>query len=307
MSSEQCEIGILFADVAGSTRLYETLGDSAAHAKVEACLELVAQAVLEAGGTIVKRIGDEIMAALPSATAVVTSAIEIQRKVELRHGSERKEEPELCIRIGFHFGPALKDGADFFGDTVNLAARMVSLARGRQIITTARCAERLEPLHRLMLRSLGWVPIRGKADGIEVAEVLWERELTGMGTVLLKGLSSTARCPELVLVHHGRKWLFDESVHAVSMGRDPHCDLVIEDRRASRNQALIERRSPNWVIVDHSTNGTRVTFKSGDEVELHHAELILHGEGHLAFGHSEQDANAEIVQFALNRRARITH
>ena len=64
MSSEPCEIAILFADVAGSTRLYESLGDSAAHARVEACLDLVTAAVLEAGGTIVKRIGDEIMGRL---------------------------------------------------------------------------------------------------------------------------------------------------------------------------------------------------------------------------------------------------
>jgi adenylate cyclase len=160
-----------------------------------------------------------------------------------------------------------------------------------------------------MLRSLGRVPIKGKADGIAVAEVQWETGPAGSGTLWPMDRAAgggVAKCKDLVLVHHGRKWLFDESVQTVSLGRHPTCDLVIEDRRASRNQAVIERRNPNWVIVDHSTNGTHVVFASGDDVHLHHSELILHGKGHLAFGPSDDEAEPEVVKFSLKNRPAIT-
>jgi hypothetical protein len=247
------------------------------------------------------------MAALPSVPTAFAAAVDMQRKVEARYQSVPQDEPKLCIRVGLHFGPALKDGADFFGETVNVAARMVAVASGRQIITTERCAGMIQPPQPALLRSLGRVPIKGKADGVAIAEVLWETGPTDSGTLwpMARPGDGAARCKDLILIHHGKKWLFDQSVQTVSLGRQPTCDLVIEDRRASRNQAVIERRNPNWVIVDHSTNGTHVVFASGDDVHLHHAELILHGRGHLAFGHVEGGAELEVVEFSLSDRSAV--
>ena len=301
MSSEPCQIGILFADIAGSTRLYETLGDSAAHAKIETCLTLVSEAVLEAGGMVVKRIGDEIMAAFPSATATFSSAVAMQRKIEALAVPGLPQEAELCIRVGFHFGPALKESGDFFGDTVNVAARMVSIAKGRQIITTAQCVELLEPSQLHMTRDLDQVPVRGKAEGVRVAEVLWREESTDARTLwnARRVGHVPPSCKRLKLAHHGREWVFDGTQQSVSLGREAGNDVVIEDHRVSRRHATIERRNVNWVMIDHSTNGTLVTFARGDNLLLRHAELILHGTGQVSFGHAGSNAEAEVVRFAL--------
>jgi adenylate cyclase len=304
MHREPCQIGILFADVAGSTRLYERLGDSAAHAAIDSCLGLVAGAVRDARGDIVKRIGDEIMAAFSSPGAMFDAAVAMQRSVHSLGRPVPEDGIEICIRVGFHFGPALRQEADFFGDTVNVAARMVGIAQRRQIITTTECARLIDPLQQGMTRTLDRLSIKGKAEQVEVVEVLWETDNVAAQTLWTPGRSTrvTPGSRNLVLSYQERQWIFGAPQEAVSVGRDPHNDVVIDDHRASRRHATIERRHPNWVVVDHSTNGTFVMFARGDHLLLRHAELILHGTGRLAFGHSavHADADAHLVQFALS-------
>jgi pSer/pThr/pTyr-binding forkhead associated (FHA) protein len=280
------------------------LGDSAAQAAVNACLSLVAGVVRKARGDVVKRIGDEIMAAFSSPGAMFDAAVAMQRTL---HSPERElpeDGTQICIRVGFHFGPALAQDADFFGDTVNVAARMVGLAKGRQIITTMECARMIEPLQQGMTRTLDRVSVKGKAEEIEVVEVLWEAEDDEARTLWTsRGINRPSPgSRNLILSYQQRQCIFGASKEAVSVGRDPHNDVVIEDHRVSRRHATIERRNPNWVIVDHSTNGTCVLFARGDHLLLRHAELILHGTGRFAFGHSAPDADNDphLVQFALS-------
>src|SRR5512144_2909400 len=130
----------MFADVAGSTRLYETLGDEAALAAVNQCLADVREASAAYSGRIVQTIGDEAMALFPTADLAAEAAREIQRRIARRApvGSQR-----LALRIGMHSGPAIHADGDVFGDSVNLAARMVGLAKAGQVILSASAAHAL--------------------------------------------------------------------------------------------------------------------------------------------------------------------
>ena len=129
MGAAEQTLAVLFADVAGSTRLYEQLGDAKALSTIDQCLALVRDASAGHGGRIVKTIGDEAMVVFPTADQAVIAAGEIQLRMnELADESNVR----VALRIGVHCGAAIEaqDG-DVFGDSVNVAARMVGARQER--------------------------------------------------------------------------------------------------------------------------------------------------------------------------------
>ena len=121
-----CEVGILFGDVVGSTRLYEQMGDAAALAIISECNQMMEQTVGAHDGQVVKTIGDEVMAAFTRPENMLDAAIAMQEQagnLRLRDGVRS------CLRVGFHFGPALCDKSDYFGETVNTAALLARIAK----------------------------------------------------------------------------------------------------------------------------------------------------------------------------------
>ena len=135
MAPKTKNIGIMFADVAGSTQLFEILGDDKARSTIAETLELLTNVINAHNGTVIKTIGDEVMCTFPEADDSANAATEMQETLEDAN-EMRDEGPEIKVRIGMHFGPALLEGGDVFGDAVNVAARMAAQAKGGQIITT---------------------------------------------------------------------------------------------------------------------------------------------------------------------------
>src|SRR5438093_1449564 len=115
------ERAILFADVSGSTALYELLGDKPAAKAIEACLNELRGVVANREGQVVKTIGDEIMVVFGNGEAACDAAREMQQRVIALPPSAGVK---LAIRIGFHFGLVLEDKGDFWGDGVNTASRL---------------------------------------------------------------------------------------------------------------------------------------------------------------------------------------
>ena len=121
MAEEASEAAVLFADVSGSTKLYESAGNAVAHAAVESCVNLMKLKTQAAKGRVIKTIGDEVMSAFNSADDAADAAIEMQLAIsELPPVGNTT----LGIRIGFNFGPVVNRDGDVFGDAVNLAARL---------------------------------------------------------------------------------------------------------------------------------------------------------------------------------------
>ena len=150
---------VLFADVSGSTRLYEKLGDKEALHAVERCINRMTRATEQFKGRVIKTIGDEVMAVFDSAEAGMDAASSMQQRVD---DLPPVRGIKLAIRVGFHFGPAIEEAKDVFGDTVNTAARMAGLAKAGQIITTADSVAALPALLRIAqrLRGVGRQAIR---------------------------------------------------------------------------------------------------------------------------------------------------
>jgi len=285
------ELAVLFADVSGSTRLYEKLGNARALECIGLCLKIMSEAALGCGGRVVKTIGDEVMCAFPSARAATQAAAEMQARVEMQ---EPVSGHRLQIRIGLQFGAVLEEGQDVFGDCVNVAARMVKLANPSQIIAAGECVKALGSPSTIRTRPLDTLPVKGREQEIEVYEILWRQseELTIMAT----RAASTARA-RLRLRHGGKETILGMERDLIRFGRDNSSDVVIADRKASREHARIERRRDKFVLIDISSNGTFVTFHGEPEKTLKREEIVLHGRGSISFGHPYSADPTEVAAF----------
>jgi adenylate cyclase len=135
VAEQKANMAVLFADVSDSTRLYESLGDTAAFGGVRGVIGSLKSVSGAFGGRVVKTIGDGLMCVFPDADSAASAAAEMQLAIAQRPPLERGK--KLTIRVGFHVGPVIQEGDDVFGDSVNVAARMASLALPGQAITTA--------------------------------------------------------------------------------------------------------------------------------------------------------------------------
>jgi len=125
---------MLFTDLKGSTQLYERIGDLRAFDLVRKHFDVLRGIVIEHGGAVVKTIGDAVMATFHSPANAVAAAIAMHDRIE-RVGSG-----ELLLKIGAHDGACiavdLNERLDYFGQTVNIAARVQALADAGEIVVT---------------------------------------------------------------------------------------------------------------------------------------------------------------------------
>ncbi len=289
-------LAVLFADVVGSTKLYDTLGDTTAKHMIDECLAVLRAVVLQYGGRVIKTIGDEIMCVLPNADAGCLAATDMHHKITaLPEVSQVKR----SVRIGFHFGPVIEENNDVFGDTVNVAARMAGLAKSAQIITTGATVACMSHMLQLSTRKIAALSVKGKGEDVAVSEVIWQGgdELT----MTTSSLAFTSKVVSLRLDHctQDRAWVVDSAHASIVLGRDVNCDIVIADRNASRQHARIECRRDKFFLVDQSTNGTAVVIADEPEVLLRREEIMLRGKGRIAFGHSVHVPDSEFVSFAI--------
>jgi class 3 adenylate cyclase len=297
MTSTSRNLAILFADVSGSTSLYEKLGDRAALKAVESVVDLLKRTVAAYRGQVVKTIGDEVMAAFADADTALQAASDMQTRVT---GLAPFGETRLAIRVGFHFGAVLEESNDYFGDAVNTAARMAGLAKAGQIITTGVTVQALSPLLRESTREVAAIAVKGKQGEVQVCEVLWQ---TGEDVTMLASKGAQASTEAVLRLAHGiRELVMDSALTTVEIGRDTFHHIPITDKMASRLHGRIERRADKFYYVDLSTNGSFVTVEGDVETVLRRDQVMLRGRGTITFGHSATDPGAELLRFVCEFR-----
>jgi adenylate cyclase len=130
-------IALLFSDLQGSTHMYEGIGDAAAYSRVNRHFDFIRQAVVRAGGTVVKTMGDGVMCAFPVLDDALEAAIGMQEQVAA-WCREQDIDPPLTLKLGVHTGPVIattaNDRLDYFGRTVNIAARLGDQSRGHDVV-----------------------------------------------------------------------------------------------------------------------------------------------------------------------------
>ncbi len=285
---------ILFADISGSTRLYETLGDALARQRVADCLSVLTEAIQQCGGTVIKTIGDEVMSTFPSAEVGVRAACAMQEALAERAALSKTP---LTIRVGLHYGPALIEAGDVFGDVVNLAARIVGLAKANQILTSRQTVDSLPETMRTMTRHVDRAPLKGKQEETDIYEVIWrEDELTRMEGPSLSPLPTTSGT-RLSLRFRGKELEVNQNHSAITLGRGQENDLVIADEFASRLHARIEFRRGKFVLLDQSTNGTFVATHGEKPLYLHREEYLLQGTGAISLGRPLEGEPPTVIHF----------
>ena len=285
---------VLFADICDSTWLFEKYGDWRARQLESRVIATLTARTAEYGGTLIKTIGDEIMSCFADAEKAVSSACEMQAAV--------KDDPSLlefgiAIKIGLHHGPVLVDDGDLFGDAVNVAARMVSLARPDQIITTAETIACLPVDAQERTRSLGRSRIRGKRDEMQIIEVIWQESATL--TQLLSGghPEEVQLFARLIIEYRGASIEVVANAERFSVGRGPRNDLIVDQDLVSRQHAVIEFRQGKFILVDASTNGTHVLLENGARFFVQREEFTLHDRGIICLGQAVTIGDPDLIHY----------
>ncbi|MEO8460116.1 MAG: adenylate/guanylate cyclase domain-containing protein [Dokdonella sp.] len=294
--TEQRTLTILFADVSGSTKLFETLGDVRARDIIAATLRALLDVAQGHGGRLIKTIGDEIMCTFPSALQGLLAATDMQRRVK---SDAKLARENIGIRIGLHHGDVLAEDGDVFGDAVNVAGRMSTLARRDQIVASAATASGITHAIGLRVRSLGGAHVAGKALPIEIVDVLWQ-EGTADVTTVQRVISGDETAPERarLRVRHGdQSYELDAVTPCFTLGRDPGNSLVIEADWVSRLHAALEWKRGYFTLSDRSTNGTWLRIGDDDELHVHRDEVHLRKSGTISLGRAYQPDSPDTLRF----------
>jgi adenylate cyclase len=297
MSLRVENLAILFADICGSTALYEKLGDDLARRMISRCINTMAGEIPVYQGTLIKTIGDEIMVTFPNAEAAFHAACAMQLAVENDRPSDAAP---LRIRIGFNFGEAIQESDDVFGNTVNVAARVAAITRAGQILTTQAVFNALPPVLQNKLRHIMRAEFKGKQEYQEIYVVITEQEDT-LSTRL--GVPAYRKSPdnsdEMILRYRDQSLKVNKERRSVALGRGETSDIVVQNDFASRLHFYIELRFGKFIIVDQSTNGTYIRFSDGNVAHITREEIPLHGNGSISLGQSFAENPAEVVEFSI--------
>jgi len=290
-------LAILFADIAKSTHIYETLGDKTAKSLIDACISVLSEVTVKYQGIVIKTIGDEIMCTFPTANDAVEAAVKMHQSLDDMPFPENPDYSSPNIYVGFQFGKVIREGGDVFGDAVNLASRMVTLAKQRQIITTEGTVKLLSKERQMTARCIDQTTVKGKSGGIRIFEVIWEEhDLTVMATTSQEIAIIQNR---LELTFQGQSIKLDENRPSATLGRQGHNDVVVSDSRVSRSHARIEYNRGKFTLIDQSSNGTMVRTQDKKSILLKREEIQLLGTGIIGLGRDVTPESETTVHFAV--------
>jgi adenylate cyclase len=291
------ELAILFADVVGSTRLFEVMGDMRARDMVSICIDVMRTATEQHHGTVIKTIGDEVMATFPTADDALNAAGQMQKQIGA-HSELKVDGQPVSIRIGCHYGPVVLEARDVFGASVHTANRMTSQAKAGQIITTAATVERLSPEWRASVRQIDVAAIRGQGAEVALYEVLWQTEDV---TSMLPAIALTARDQRrnlrMRIKVEDRDYMVDEQRPQVVIGRADESDVVVRGNLISRIHARIEFNRNRFTLTDQSTNGTFLQINGQEETFVRRDSVQVKGEGMIGLGRVPDADSPQTIRF----------
>jgi adenylate cyclase len=297
MAKENITLAILFADIAKSTHLYETLGNKKAQLLIGACLSLLSTITLKHQGIVIKTIGDEIMCTFPAADNAVEAAIEMNRELEQLIIGDLPGVVPPNIYVGIQYGPVIREENDVFGDAVNVASRMVSMAKQRQIVSTEETIKVIKSEHQSSARIIDKTTVKGKSGEMNIYEVIWEQQ---DATVMIDDSLDTLKIEsKMELTFQGQILEVDQNRPSVTLGRQAHNDVVVNDGRVSRSHARIEYRRGKFMLIDQSTNGTFALIQKKKNITLRRDEATLLGSGIIGLGREVTEDSPVAIHYSI--------
>ncbi len=293
---------VVFADLVGSTGIFERLGDETAGRFVTQLTTALSKTFEEHNGRVVKLLGDGIFTVFQNEMDAVASCIAIQIRLKEKPVYPGGEGKPVQMQMGVESGEVVEIEGDCYGDAVNSAARLADLAGADQILTTVRVRDLLPAMHQAQTRSLGPIYLRGKAEATEIFRVDWhveerDTEATVMGVSMFK---ATGKDSLLELSVGGQTLRLEPRGEKLTLGRSATASLTLNDGRVSRVHATVEWRGGHFILGDASSFGTWVYMGNQTEpVVLRRTECYLVGQGQISLGCEREAEDAPVVVFSV--------
>ena len=301
---------VLFADLRGSTSMYETLGNTDATAVVTQSIALLARIVGFHQGRVVKTLGDGLMAMFTSPESAVAAADEMHESLE-RIGAPgdggvaiHARLVPLKLQVGLACGEVIEMSGDVFGDAVNVAARLIDHAGDNETLVTANVLDGLQDTERARFRSLDKMQLRGRVEPVHVHLLEAMRRFGDTAATAFGDIAPTAEPEGIRLIWADVNRVYAGTSLPVVLGRSPQATYIIDDTRVSRSHARIVWHGGTFQLTDLSYNGTYVRFDHDPEViSLRRGSCTLHGSGVIGLGAPPTDAASPSVRFEIMRFA----
>ncbi len=197
-------ITVMFTDIKGSTAYFEKYGDVAGMMMVHQCNDMLRQIVESHGGRVIKTIGDAIMASFEDGKESVLAAVEMQKAL-IGFNAPKPKVDHVFIRIGLNYGTGIVKSNDVFGDVVNMASRVESVAVPEQIVISDSLNQQIASLGLFRIVHLGRYQLKGKEADRDLYEVVWDEAAAprqaAAHTVVTGGAKFSVVLPKFKLQH----------------------------------------------------------------------------------------------------------
>ena len=168
-------ITVMFTDIKGSTEYFEKYGDAAGIMMVHQCNIILREIVERHAGKFIKTIGDAIMATFDEVKHSAVAAVEMQTALaEVNAG--KAEQERISIRVGLNYGTGIVKSGDVFGDVVNVASRVQSVALPDQIVISDSVNRQISPLQLFQTCYLGGYVLKGKEAKHDLFALVWNQQ-----------------------------------------------------------------------------------------------------------------------------------
>lgn len=288
---------VLFADIASSSKMYELLGDDQARRLIMELLSDLSSVARKYKGESLRTYGDELMCAFGTADDAVVAAASMHQLVDARPPVRWGEIDAIGLYIRIDTGTVIRVGNKIFGDAVNSAAKMKTLAKPYQTLISEATLNYLSEQHKKLTRFVGKLPIKGKSGTYDIFEYLHEEENATL--VMEPPAHEMASLASLDLTFNSTTLTVDENQAVITIGRLPANDIVMKYPGVSRMHAKVEHRKGKFVLVDASSNGTYVNIAGRDPVYVKHDEFQLFGKGIICPGRKATPKSPGAIHYVI--------
>ena len=287
---------ILYADVSGSTKLYEKFGDDIARSDIRICIEILTRVTKSWDGEVIKTIGDELMCAFHDPSNAANAAKEMHQVLSEATELGRFQSGKIMVKVGWHHGEIEYRGKEIIGEAPVTAQQIIRMAKGEEILTSSRSIEAIDEELKEGTHPVDTVEAEAWPGKLEVYYMPWqdEEDATTFRGFNQSGASGSAG---LKLTYAGQEVRLDENNTHLSVGRGQDNGLCVRGRFTSRHHAEISYRHGRFNLFDKSTNGTIVIDHENNVHRVRREEVVLTGSGTISFGGPPKTDPDAVVEY----------
>lgn len=281
---------VLISDITGSTSLYEQVTQREALNQISLVLDRMRAIVEENEGHCVKSQGDDTLSffarsdrAFAAARAMITE--------DWPFG--------LDVHAGIYTGDVLSQNKDIYGNAVNTAARLASLAKAGEVLIGDVGYDDLTPANKMYCVAMGGLKLKGKKEPTRVYSYTASQESPQTVVFGASQAPLGRRTESAEFEYNQQRWQITDG-QSLTIGRSEECDIVLSYGWISRTHGKLELRESQLEYTDQSSSGSFVITADGQEFELHRRGTLLNGDGILLLGTRDRSNTVSIVHYGTN-------